>query len=290
MSNSQGQSNLPMQPGAASAAQQQYLWQAMANSNQQALNAVLQLGYGQGSAAQVNQFQGWPLPDAPSTEVLLHIGEYQLCFAWNGVYRLRKWKKVTQPASTQVGIHEGLVDWCYLPSRSSIAAAIREDRLRKLCVNARDPMDGSLLGVRIFKLSPSLKLQSPNQGTIWESNVLQIADEWQETEIVRGAAGIHAAWPPRSLMVAPLIDTVKPDAVSLFSCVRGYGRYVAGTEGWRAEKVIVDRVFLPESIRSRWRMMKRLEKLYPEISFEEQPWTLERSLKLARSSRTKSHK
>lgn len=168
--------------------------------------------------------------------------------------------------------------WKLIPSRAAIAAAIREERRTCPRVNARDDY-GALLGVRCFDLTKDFRLTSPVQGTVWDSSVLT-AVEWKEDGAVRGECGIHAAWPPRYWTAEPEIDC--DGNTNIIACVRGMGRFVAGEEGWRAEKVIVDRVFLPVSLWNRWRVLKRLQKLYPEISFEEQPWTLERSLRSAK--------
>jgi hypothetical protein len=174
--------------------------------------------------------------------------------------------------------------WPRMPSRRAVAAAIVEDRLSAPRRNARDEY-GALVGVKFFNVTGDYRLTSPVQGTVWNSSVLS-AHSWDESEALRGVCGIHAAWPPRTWKRVPMIDSSSTDNV--VAVVRGLGKFIAGEEGWRAEKVIVDRCFLPQSLYSRWRVLKRLAKLYPEISFEEEPWTLERSLKSAPSSLAKS--
>lgn len=163
--------------------------------------------------------------------------------------------------------------WEGIPTRSMLAAAIKWHRLGKLQRNARDAF-GSLLGVRIFRMA-NCWLYSPAQGTPWESSVLR-APTWDEQQAVRGTCGIHAAWPPRSLKVVPKIDTVAITHQNVFASVRGQGRFVAGEEGWRAEEVIIDTVYLPfEQLQNR-NLLKQITKQYPEIDFVREPWSLER--------------
>lgn len=176
------------------------------------------------------------------------------------------------------------VAWKSIPSRSLLAAAIKQVRQHRLRMNARDDY-GSLLGVRAFKLTGNYLLQSPSQNTIWTEDHLTTSN-WDEGEVVRGLAGIHAAWPPMSFASRPLIDTIAD--VGVIASVRASGRFVAGKEGWRAEKVIVDTVYLPSHILTHWRIIKRLTKQYPNISFEEEPWALERLSKSGKSNRKKS--
>jgi hypothetical protein len=173
-----------------------------------------------------------------------------------------------------------LVTWIHFPSRSAVAAAIRDDRARRPRKNARDAF-GTLIGVRLYALTVDLHLMSPAQATVWNTNVL-VAERWDESDAVRGTCGIHAAWPCVSPRVMPFIDTVNRGPNRVIACVRGMDRFVAGETGWRAERVIVDKVFLPSYIKHRWRYLKRLERLYPEVEFEEEPWTLERSQRSAR--------
>lgn len=155
------------------------------------------------------------------------------------------------------------------PTRALVAAIIRWDRDHRPKVNARDVF-GSLLGVRYFRLTDHLMLQSPAQGTVWEAEVLH-ADHWSDESVVRGVYGIHAAWPSMGSDVKPVIDFEDSHVVAH---VRGQGRFAAGKMGWRAEIVIVDTVYLPRAV---WPHRRRLEKRYPAITFEEESWTLEKS-------------
>lgn len=209
-----------------------------------------------------------PKPEPIPGKTLLVVGEYMVKHDKPAFYLCRGTTKV--------------LTWHSCPSRALIASAVRWDRQMQPHVNAKDDF-GYLLGVRYFKLSEDFHLVSPHQKTVWESNVLT-ATAWNDDEAVRGKAGIHAAWPTKSGRVTPRIDFEIKDVeqITLIAKVRGLGRFVTGETGWRAEKVIIDTMYLPSSLLGRWRVVKRLEKLYTEINFEEETWTLERSSRLAK--------
>lgn len=172
-----------------------------------------------------------------------------------------------------------------MPSRSILAHAIRFHRACRPRVGKRDLVDGSLVGVRYFTWTDDYHLQSPQRKTVWESSTLAVAG-WDESEAVRGVCGIHACWPSWNGAIQPHIDMECPNGV--MAHVRGYGKFVSGKEGWRAEKVIVDTVYLPPELVNRWRVVKRLNRLYPEVTFEEEPWTLERSSRSGKSGLSSS--
>lgn len=169
--------------------------------------------------------------------------------------------------------------WKDAPSRTTLASSILDARAREPRANAKD-MFGMLLGVRFFRVGPDLFLHSPVRLTRWESSQLH-AGQWQEDDALRGACGIHAAWPPKSFRVAPKIDHESTESLVVGE-VRGFGKFVTGKEGWRAEKCAIDRIFLPTDVWVRKSHRKQLEKHYPEVAFEEEPWTLERSSKSER--------
>jgi hypothetical protein len=235
--------------------------QAMGMSGQQ-LNGLL--------GQQPNQFGIGKLPQQQPNPVktILVAGPYKLTFRESWYVLSREDKHI--------------VAWLLLPNRSMIAAAIRNYRNSLPCPNSKDAF-GSLLGIRFFTLSDDFILCSPQQRTRWETSVLTV-EHWDESEVVRGVSGIHAAWPPRKLTRSPFVDSVDRPELTLTAAVRANGRFVAGKEGWRAEKVIIDTVYLPPELLGRSRILKRLQNLYPEVSFEEEPWTLERSSKSEKSS------
>lgn len=80
-----------------------------------------------------------------------------------------------------------------------------------------------------------LRLESPHTKTIWDSSQLT-TEKWDESDVVRGVAGIHAICPITSLRQngrhwRPVVGIVER-----------FGRFVLGTEGWRAEHVIIHRL------------------------------------------------
>lgn len=243
-------------------------------SQQQYQNQVLGQFQG-GQLAQLGQTltQNRPPSSLPTGPILLHLHHY--CVRKIGsCYHVQNLKHRYEVCT-----------WKFVPSRRILAAAIRMDRGFRPRFNARDEF-GSLLGVRWFRLGDDLRLVSPNQGTVWDTNVLTVS-EWCESDAVRGVAGIHAAWPTMGGTVQPEIDTVEP--TNTLALVRGLGKFVSGATGWRAEKVIIDTVYLAPELINRWRVVKRLARLYPEISFEEQPWTLEKSKKSEKQNPARSH-
>jgi len=96
--------------------------------------------------------------------------------------------------------------------------------------------DGALVGWRCWEVSGDL-LISPTQHTKWPSATL-VAEGISRGTAVRNKEGIHASWDrrgdyARSYLHSPVIGRV-----------RGYGAYAAGPEGWRAERVTIDRLLV----------------------------------------------
>lgn len=212
-------------------------------------------------------------PSPPSSgEILYMVGSQY------DVTKQDKWYKLRYVA--RVGKEPWIIAWWeILPSRSLVASTIRWHRSILPRVNARDEY-GMLLGVRYFKINEDFHLASPHMGTVWETSTLT-ATTWSDEDAVRGKYGIHASWPTRGSQVIPSIDYKNTQGL-VIGQVRGHGRTVLGTEGWRAEKAIIDTIYLPQALFSRWRVLKRLHTLYPDVTFLEEPWTLERSSKSAR--------
>jgi len=251
---------------------------AKTSKSNQAQNAYPQLAqqYAQLSASYYPSWSnGWYIvggeqqgPQEPPGKTVVCVGRYKLKYAANYF-------------SLYHGLDTFVCSWNgkSMPSRSILAHAIRFHRSCRPRVNARDPVDGSLMGVRYFILTDDYHLQSPQQKTVWEKATLTVP-QWSDDSAVRGEMGVHACWPAWNGVMQPHIDMECPNGV--MAQVRGYGKYVSGKEGWRAEKVIVDTVYLPPELVNRWRVVKRLSRLYPEITFEAEPWTLERSSRLAK--------
>lgn len=246
-----------------------------ASQYQQMLNTAGQYAVLGGYGTVMGLLSGPPQPARPTEpigETVIVVGPYILADA-NDAVRLYRREKIDLPL---------VATWSDMPSRALVAATIHWDRQRQPRINARDGIDGSLLGVRYFKITSDYHIASPIQHTVWESEIMT-AHSWDEGEAVRGVCGIHAAWPARDGRVRPKIDAKNEGWI--VALVRGQGRFVCGKEGWRAERVIIDTAYLPSAIYHRWRVVKRLQRLYPSVTFEEETWTLERSLRSVASSR-----
>jgi hypothetical protein len=87
-------------------------------------------------------------------------------------------------------------------------------------------------------------LVSPVQKTPWHEVTLRAA-QWSDSAAVRGMAGIHALRLPRDWRRAD------PGATEIGGCdvhgiVERFGRYVLGSEGWRAEWVVIRELSAPD--------------------------------------------
>jgi hypothetical protein len=113
------------------------------------------------------------------------------------------------------------------------------------------------LGWRVWNWDGRV-LVSPIQGTPWHEPSLR-AEQWSDSDAVRGVAGIHARRMP--------CDWRRIDARSfpeaggdVHGIVERFGRYVLGTEGWRAEWVVIRELMAPNT-KTALAMMQR----YPEV-------------------------
>lgn len=121
---------------------------------------------------------------------------------------------------------------------------MKKHRHRRQTLRARD---GALVGYRCWKLSAEVVdgergyyLRSPHRSTLWTGPTL-VADNWTNDSAVRGVAGIHALYRRERSDLEQLLRFV-------WGRVRGYGDYVQGSDGWRAEIVVVDKLWLPSVI------------------------------------------
>lgn len=137
---------------------------------------------------------------------------------------------------------------------------VRRFLLRDRELPVRRTADGGLVGWRYWVLDidrvwwlstqsfevitgdPAIMtLRSPHRHTRWGGPTLS-ALEWSDEAACEGHAGIHATLRP------------VPDAAVGFGSrmvtgrVRGYGRYVLGTRGWRAERVVIDYLRVPNDV------------------------------------------
>jgi len=101
------------------------------------------------------------------------------------------------------------------------------------------------------------QLFSPSQGTLWPTPELH-CDHWDEIEVVQGAAGIHASlvppnWkqnlhpihPNHQAYIKHREDGSLSPCIVITGIVERFGRYVLGTDGWRAEWVIIRKLRAP---------------------------------------------
>lgn len=278
LGNQFAQQQQPMTAGQLqNAAYQQALQQQM---SQQSLNALMaqtqqQISIAAQQAIQGNQAQFNPkmfgLGFGISQQMLDDVAEDDDNIVWKcGDFKVKRSFTSDQFWLTYKG--EDICTWDEKPSRRLLALTVKEFRKRTPQVGARD-IDETLIGVRYFRVTDDGRIYSPTQQTLWTSAKME-AEHWADVEVVRGTSGIHAAWPPRDRKAKPIID--HPDRSLFVAYVRGYGRYVQGTMGWRAQKVIIDTIFLPPSKLNRDWFMRNMTGAYPDITFEAEPWTLER--------------
>jgi hypothetical protein len=147
--------------------------------------------------------------------------------------------------------------WPIWPTRAEIVAKVRETRKRWEEQQKRhaapqrirermapDPDAPDTLGWRGWIWDGSV-LISPLQRTAWHDITLQ-AGHWEESTVLRGTAGIHARRLPRDWRRAdPAVTEI--GRCDIHGIVERFGRYVLGTEGWRAEWVVIRELMAPDT-------------------------------------------
>jgi hypothetical protein len=116
------------------------------------------------------------------------------------------------------------------------------------------------------------ELRSPVQGTTWNGTELR-CEGWDETDVVRGVAGIHAHlvpddWHKLVTPGAPYQGRAYAEfrsggfraCVAVQGLVERFGRFVLGREGWRAEWVQIRRLAAPTD-----EIGLALEAAFPEV-------------------------
>lgn len=134
-----------------------------------------------------------------------------------------------------------------------------------------DPGYAATMGFRswVFDYNTGL-LRSPSQGTPWQDTELR-CEFWEENEVVRGASGIHAHLVPHDWQTAgdqgyggqgfhQFGDGAVMCAPTVLGLVERFGRYVLGTEGWRAEWVVIRALHAPSKA-----VAMALQLSYPEV-------------------------
>lgn len=126
-----------------------------------------------------------------------------------------------------------------------------------------DPHQPDTLGWREWIWSPYDKmLKSPSQGALWPEAELAVP-HWDEGDVVRGVSGIHAHLVPRHWKILATLhgEYVSTDnALRVHGIVERFGKYVLGTEGWRAEWVIIKELVAPST-----EVGLEIEKAYPDV-------------------------
>lgn len=190
-------------------------------------------------AAGISSLRGKRAARKPLPE--LRVGEIHVTAARRGYkrYDLRL---------SGVAVHA----WGHWPSRAEILAAVAQTRALAPALNAPDT-----LGWRGW-LWDGTVLISPVRWTPWHDIAL-CAVEWSDGAAVRGQAGIHA------IRLPPDWRRADPSRTEIGRCtvhgiVERFGRYVLGTEGWRAEWVVIRELMAPDT-----KTALALMRKYPEV-------------------------
>lgn len=121
------------------------------------------------------------------------------------------------------------------------------------------------LGWRYWYWCPEHKqLFSPSQGTHWADAELRVG-EWDESDVLRGKAGIHARRMPigdwKTLGWPEGCGASHASGLLLVTgIVERFGKYVLGTTGWRAEWVMVKELRAPST-----EIGLLIEQAYPDV-------------------------
>jgi hypothetical protein len=157
---------------------------------------------------------------------------------------------------------------------------------------APDPKRPDTLGWREWRWSDADKmLKSPSTGTLWPEAEL-VVPNWDEGEAVRGTSGIHAHLVPKHWKIlgetgGGYVPAGDPSRVH--GIVERFGKYVLGTEGWRAEWVVIKELMAPST-----EVGLAIEQAYPDVIVHypedegEESCTSATSSKLGKGSRSTS--
>lgn len=107
-------------------------------------------------------------------------------------------------------------------------------------------------------------LISPHHMVLWDKPYLGAA-YWDDANILRGNAGIHARLVPKHWKILGWPDDDASSGVDenpnlVTGIVERFGRYVLGTNGWRAEQVIIRELMAPST-----EIGLALERVYPDV-------------------------
>jgi hypothetical protein len=139
--------------------------------------------------------------------------------------------------------------WAVRPTRQDIAECIREARMTDSRPSYKRP---ETLGWRTWPWDAQRAcLVSPHTGHPWLDPELRV-ESWSSAEAVRGHAGIHACRLPRGdWRLARKPHDMPWTRGYVLGLVERFGKFVLGTEGWRAEWVIVKEILAPDPATAR---------------------------------------
>lgn len=122
--------------------------------------------------------------------------------------------------------------------------------------NLRDPAYDDTMGFRSWDVDLAQGvLVSPQQHTPWHDAELH-CEQWSENDVVRGVAGIHAHFVPIGWR-----GNASNDGQGVVTgIVERFGKYALGTEGWRAEWVIIRKLVAQNRY-----MAAGLREMYPDV-------------------------
>lgn len=116
------------------------------------------------------------------------------------------------------------------------------------------------------------ELRSPVHGTTWNGVELR-CERWDEASVVRGVAGIHAYlvpdnWHKHALSEAANAGRAHAEyrdggfraVVAVQGLVERFGKFVLGTDGWRAEWVMIRKLAAPTE-----QIGMALEAAFPDV-------------------------
>lgn len=193
-------------------------------------------------------------------------------------YVLHRVDDARTPYILRHDVYGTVARWPSRPSRDEIRRAVTAQRaawartLWRQRAGRPDTAAPTTLGWRAWVWDDAERcLRSPHRGTPWIGPDLHV-EHWDECEVLRGAAGIHARLMPRDWLRAAWTDSGISEGPS---CIHGlvtgiverYGRYVLGTTGWRAEHVVIRELCAPDV-----GIMLTLMQVYPEVKVHLSPY------------------
>lgn len=146
--------------------------------------------------------------------------------------------------------------WVVRPTRLDLAHTIKRIRRR----DSRPSFSRSdTLGWRTWDWNQSKRcLTSPSQGTLWPDPELRV-ENWSTDAAVRGKAGIHACRLPRGDWRRAGRPSDMPGG-TIIGLLERFGRFVLGSEGWRAEWVIIKELVCADEA-----LARQVKAAYPDI-------------------------